>query len=360
MRGRLLVWGTVFLMLTGCGRGLPQGREMEDAALMRTMGVDAGDREEDLLVTVSTARRAKGLQGEEQSALILSAQRPSLSGACLAMQGLSDSYVFYGHVDQVLLGEEVVQQGRTAEILEYLSQEDQFGLGIQVWMIRGNTARNAIQTGKDQGVHGRLSSLREDGEMGVAGLNRTAGEVLTDLLENKSAYLPVLALNEGEDTSLLESGYGVLNTDGLAGWLTGKAARGLELLQQRPGAELLELNGAAVRLTSSSLTCVPVMERDRLVGLELDLRLLTRIEEWRKDGLNREELEGQVQERAREQVETTMEQLQQWNADCLSLKRMAGAARPEFWRDIRRQWEERFPNLEIQVRCTAAITNIES
>ena len=83
-------------LLAGCGTtALPYAREMGDMALLRTMGVDAGEKEGDLRVTVSTGKRAAGLQGEGQPPLILSAEGGSLSSACLAMQGLSDSYVFY-------------------------------------------------------------------------------------------------------------------------------------------------------------------------------------------------------------------------------------------------------------------------
>lgn len=360
MKGRILIWAAALLLLTGCGRGLPQSREMDDTALMRTMGVDVGAPPEEKLVTASTARRAKGLQGDGQPPLILSAQRPSISGACLAMQGLSDSYVFYGHVDQLLLGEELARQGGVRETLEHFSRDEQLGLGAQVWLIRGDTAENAIRGGKEKGVNDRLSSLQEDGEMGVAGLTRTAGEVLTDLLENGSAYLPALALNQGEDTALLESGYGVLSGDTLVGWLSGEAARGLELLQQRPGTQLLELDGVSVRMATSTLTCMPVMDGGQLVGLELDVRLLGQVEDRRENLLTRAELEEQVQKMEEKRAELVLGQLQMWNADCLSLKRLTGSARPEWWNAIQQQWEERFPDLEIQVRCTAVVTDTET
>lgn len=360
MKGRVLIWVWVLLLLTGCGRGLPQSREMDDTALMRTMGVDVGTSPEERRVTASTARRSKGLQGDGQPSLILSTQRPSITGACLAMQGLSDSYVFFGHVDQLLLGEELAYQGGVQETLEHFSQDEQLGLGAQVWLIRGDTAEQAIRGGEEEGVSDRLSSLREDGEMGVAGLTRTAGEVLTDLLENGSAYLPALALNQGEDTPLLECGYGVLLGDTLVGWLTGEDARGLELLQQRPGTQLLELEGVSVRMATSTLTCVPVMDGEQLVGLELDVRLLGQVAERRGSALSREGLEERVCAIEELRASRVLEQLQQWNADCLSLKRLAGAARPEWWNSIRRQWEKRFPELEIRVRCTAVITDTEA
>ena len=63
------------LVMSGCG-SLPVPREMGDMALLRTMGVDS--QEGELLVTVSTGPRARGLQGEQQPALMLSAQGLSL------------------------------------------------------------------------------------------------------------------------------------------------------------------------------------------------------------------------------------------------------------------------------------------
>ena len=66
--------GAVMFLLPGCGgERLPYAREMGDMALLRTMGVDAGEKEGDLRVTVSTGKRAAGLQGEGQPPLILSA-----------------------------------------------------------------------------------------------------------------------------------------------------------------------------------------------------------------------------------------------------------------------------------------------
>lgn len=62
--------GAVMFLLPGCGgERLPYAREMGDMALMRTMGVDTGEGgAEQLHVTVSSGRRARGLQGEAEPA----------------------------------------------------------------------------------------------------------------------------------------------------------------------------------------------------------------------------------------------------------------------------------------------------
>ena len=131
------------LLLTGCS-GLPTAREMGDMALLRTLGVDPSPA--GVAVTGSTGPRAKGLQGDGEPALTLSADRPSLSAACLAMQGQSDSFVFFGYVDQLLVGEELAKEG-VRPVLDYFSRDAELGLGAQLWLVRGASARDALSAG---------------------------------------------------------------------------------------------------------------------------------------------------------------------------------------------------------------------
>ena len=169
--------------------------------LMRTMGVDTGEGgAEQLHVTVSSGRRARGLQGEAEPPLVLSAERESISSACLAMQGLSDSYVFFGYVDQLLVGDELARTG-LRPVLDYFGRDVELGLGAQLWLIRDGSAQEAVESGGEEGVDGRLSTLQTDGKLGVAAISRTAGEVYTDLLEQGAAFVPALMAEEAEDAS---------------------------------------------------------------------------------------------------------------------------------------------------------------
>lgn len=349
--------GAVMFLLPGCGgERLPYAREMGDMALMLTMGVDTGEGgAEQLHVTVSSGRRARGLQGEAEPPLVLSAERESISSACLAMQGLSDSYVFYGHVDQLLLGEELSRRG-ILETLQYFSQDQELGMGTQVWIVRGGTAAEAISAEQERGVESRLSTIQTDSEMGMAGMTRTVGETLTSLMEDGSAYLPGLV--PGEDGALLEAGYGVVKDGMLAGWLTGEQARGLELAAGQFGADILELEtrggGAAVRVTAVSVSCVPEFSGERLTGLELACRLSLRAEEsWGEP--EPAELCAAAEEREAARISAALEQLKGWNADCLGLARRAGQTESARWNALRAQWPEVFPELEIQVTVQASL-----
>lgn len=360
-RGLVCIGLVATLLLSGCkGGGLPVAREMGDMALLRTMGVDM---ESDVMdVTVSTGRRAKGLSGAEEAPLILRARRGTLSGACQDIQGLSDSYVFYGYVDQLLLGESLATVG-VDDVLDYFARDVELGLGTQVWLVRGDTAENAIYAGGNTGVDTRLSTLLTNSEMEEAGMTRTAGETLTSLLEDNAAYLPALSTRAGVggETALVEVGYGVLKDSKLTGWLDGESARGLELLEGQVAADIIEveLEGgiAAVVITDATLIVVPQTEHGTLIGVELFCRVRGDLDQV-PHPLSHEELERVEQEVERnEQVRINMAlaQLQLWGADCISLGRKIGMAEPSLWSDLEENWDGIFSSLPLTTRVSVTI-----
>ncbi len=333
------------LLLTGCDL-LPRAREMGDMALLRAMGVDRdGDG---VAVTVSTGPRARGLQGEREPALELSAQADSLSAACLEIQGKSDEYVFFGYVDQLLLGEELARKN-VLPALEYLAQDVELGLNAQVWVVRGKTAGEAVGSGGEEGVDGRLSTLRTDGKMGVSLIPRTAGEVYAGLLELGCAYAPAVALGDGEDISLEEAGYAVLKGESLAGFLDGDAARGLELLAEQPklSAEEFSLDAgrAVVKITGARTEYHLIQQNWAPEALELTCRVEAELAEHTGalSEADRAKLEAALSDRAEGWINAALAALKSWSADCVGL---GGGT----------DWQKRFgemkavPRVEVSVR----------
>ena len=354
------------LFLSGCGRAaLPYAREMGDMALLRTMGVDAGEVEGQVRVTVSTGERTAGLQGESQPPLVLSALGDSLSAACLSMQGLSDSYVFYGYVDQLLLGEGAALEG-VEPVLDYFSRDVELGLGAQLWLIRGNTAQAAIEAGGQTGVDARLSTLQTDSEMGAAGITRTAGEVFSSLLEQGCAYLPALQVadpNEtGGQTVLLEAGYGVLRDGKLVGYLDGESAKGLELLTGQTAEDIIEVDlpsGQAVaRITETSVGCEPVFQGDELTGLRLICRAAAELAEFHTPMGEEEllQLKEKLEQRESLRLQRVVDQLRSWGTDCAALGSQVGRANPERWSAVQGQWERLFSTVPIEISVQVSVS----
>lgn len=350
--------------LTGCGKAsLPYAREMGDMALLRTMGVDAaGDGQ--VRVTVSTGKRAVGLQGETQPPLVLSAQGDSLSAVCLSMQGLSDSYVFYGYVDQLLVGEAAALEG-IEPILDYFSRDVELGLGVQLWLVRGNTAQAAMEMGKEDGVESRLSTLQTDSEMGAAGITCTAGEAFSGLLEQGCTYLPALQVADLEKTEgqtvLLEAGYGILRDGKLVGYLEGESAKGLELLTGQTAEDIIEVelpSGLAVaRITGAAVRCEPIFQGKELRQLRLSCRVTAELAEFHEPmgESELEQLRETLEEREGLRLQRVMDQLRSWKTDCAALGSQVGQASPEAWKTIQEEWERLFSALPIEISVQVSV-----
>ena len=353
----LTVITALCLLLSGCS-GLPAAREMGDMALLRTLGVDPSPV--GVAVTGSTGPRARGLPGEGESALTLSADRPSLSGACLAMQGQSDSFVFFGYVDQFLIGQALAEEG-VRPVLDYFARDAELGLGAQLWLVRGASARDALSAGGDKGLDSRLETLQNDSEMGIANLTRTAGEVYTDLLELDSAYVPALSpAGEGE-IALMERGYGVLKGEVLAGFLEGEAAKGLELLAGGPAADILDVElptgPVSVKITAACTKSRLRFQGDVPAALELTCKVEARLSEYRSrpESEALERLRAELEGRERERIEAALEQLRAWGADCTGLGARAAMAHPAQWQAVRADWPEWFSRVPVEIRVEAKI-----
>lgn len=335
------------VLLTGC-RWLPQPREMGDMALIRCVGVDPAG--EEVSLTMSTGPQAEGTQGGEKPALCLSAVGKSLSGAAQDAQVQSEKTLFFGYVDQLLLGEEQMEE--LAPVLHWLSGDRELSLGVRLWVIQGDTAKTAVESGGDSGVDARLANLRMEGTVGMAPISRTAREVAIALEELDCAYAPSLEL---EEEKLVPQGYAVLTERGLAGYLEGEAARGLELLAQKPMAELLELelpgNRVTVRVSRSKLDCKGVFGGDGLERLELNCQVQVEVvqQDQTMTAQEREQLARQVQGEIERRVQGAVRQLQDWGTDCVALRSRLALAEPWYEPCRTQEWEEIFAGTQITV-----------
>lgn len=357
MKRSLALWAAVCLLLAGCDR-FPQAREMGDMALLRVMGVDAAPA--GVAVTGSTGPRARGLQAEGEPALTLEADRSSLSAACLAMQGQSDSYVFFGYVDQLIVGEELAEQG-LRPALDYFARDKELGLGAQLWLVRNGTARKALSAGGEEGIDKRLETLRHDSEMGIASITRTAGEVYTDLLERGAAFVPALSPLGEEEAVLIQGGYGILRGDRLAGFLEGEAARGLELLAGGPSADIIEAElpegPVSVKIVSARTKSELTFRGDAPSALALTCKIEARLTEYRERP-GTKELEGLCRELERQEgarIEEALSRLQQLGADCTGLGAKAALFCPARWQAVREDWPEWFSDIPVELRVEVKI-----
>ena len=319
----LLLAGLAALTLTGCRRGpglLPYAREIEDMELMQTLGVDrAGEGQVEVTASSGSGDPAEG------AATVVSGQAGTISAAVLGMQGEGSSYLYFGHVGQLLLGEEPA--------LDYILRDVETRLDTALYLVRGGTAGKAITAaGEDGSAADRLEALAEDAGLLAGSMPRTVKDALSDLYAQGATFLPAVEADE----ALTAAGYGILKGDSLAGWAEGDAALGVNLVLGQVDADMVELpldggGVAALRVVGARTSVRPVMDGGALTGLSLTCTLDANMAEGNLD-LRTEEVHASL-ETALAQVEearirSALELAQELDADYLGLLRRAALARP--------------------------------
>lgn len=363
MKG-LPVWVLMLSLLSGCGGRalLPYAREMGDTALMRTVGLDAW--EDGVLLSASTGERTGG-----QEPLTLSASGSSVPAAALAVQGLGDSYVYYGHVDRLLIGEEQAVRG-VGTLMDYLAREPQLGLGAQLWVVCGGTAAQAMEWVGAGGVSQRLDQLNTDGELGSANLGRSAAQLMSVLARRGSTCVPVLSLlparegdgGEGGERTLVPDGYAVLRQGRLVCRTDPEVSRGIELMEGQNGGSVVDLDladGMRVSLVTEDArtACRPVFRNGELVGVDVNCDVNVRVAQTGRRLKEREleELGQRLERLLGERMIRALELSQYWDADFLDLERRVQLACPRRKRDIQEQWADMFRALSLRVEVHARI-----
>lgn len=175
------------LLLCGCS-ALPRPREMENMALLRTLGVDFADGAYKL--TASTGPRPDAAGERQNEALVLTGSGTTIEKAVKDLKASSDHTVFLGYVDQLLVGRDLLERD-LMPLLDYVVQDEEMSLGTMLWALPDLTAKDAVTSGGEQGVEQRLNTLRLNGAR-----TRTAGEVCADLLDTGGSSIPALSLTD--------------------------------------------------------------------------------------------------------------------------------------------------------------------
>ena len=347
------------LGLTGCKETfdfLPYARELEDMALIRTMGVDAGGSG-GVVVTVSSGEQSKGSGQGDSGAVVLQKEAGTISGACLSMQGEGVSYVFYGHVGQLLLGEELARQGVEMP-LDYVLRDIEMRLETNVYLLKDAEAGEAIAAAAEGGsATKRLEAMEKDAGLLSHSMARTVEDALEDLEENQCTFLPALTLAGEEMTA---SGYGLIRDGKLAGWAQGEDAKGVNLLLGEVDADILEvddpvLGRVALRIVEAETKVEPVFQDGSFTGLTIRCRVEANLAEGGGEaaGLGhdeeRERLEQALEERSAERLRGALSLSQSLAGDFFQLKNRAERSAPWHRRAIEVGWDLSALDLEVQV-----------
>ena len=347
-----LLAAALLLPLAGCRRdvaALPRGREIEDMELMQTLGVDAAEAGQ-VAVTASSGAG----DGPDSGATVVNGSAATLSAAVLGLQSEGASYLYFGHVGQLLAGEELARQGVTPS-LDYVLRDVEMRLEIALYLVRDGTAGQAMKAAAQDGsATDRLEALAEDVGLTADTMTRSVKEVLSDLEDRGASFAPALAA----DGSLTAAGYGILKDGSLAAWADREAALGINLILSRVDADVVELtpegeSPAALRVVGARSVVRPVFTGDKLTGLRVECRVEANLAEGApaEDDGRRQALCDALAEVERERIQTALDLAGEVNADYLGLCRAAALLAPWHKADLLNGVEMRDLTLTAQVEA---------
>lgn len=393
MRRAALIAVVFCLTLTGCNVDyLPYARDIETVELIRTMGLDVGGSEGQVLVTVSGGVQRAGDGGQGKKPALLSQEGKTIYEACNVIQTFSDDYIFYGHVSEWVLGEEVARQGLT-NLMDFMERDVQMRLNTRVFVVKDGRAGDLLTLSATDttAATDRLSAIEVGYQFMSVAYPYTVKEVLSQMEENGCGLVPAVVMEPkeeqggaeqekssqeqpsqqegqasgGEKISLYSVGYGYFKDNALIGFLDERQARGANLLlnQAENGTVQVELPDggvASLRMVKSHCQWEAQVEFGQLTGLTATLEVEADIAEIRgesapEDPRLMETLRQGLENALREETWEVLKLSQREEADFLHLRRTAAIDRPRYSTDIEEHWEEWFPELTLTVEVEGAV-----
>ena len=326
MKKQVLLVLLLMLLLTGCRRYsgfLPYAREIEDMELIRTLGVD-GAGETGVAITASG-----GTSQEETE--VVSGEAGTISAAVLELQGEGSSYLYFGHVTQLLLGEELARRG-VMPSLDYVLRDVEMRLETALYVVRNGTAGQAIEAAADDGsATDRLEALADDAGLTANSMPRTVKDVLAELDRQGASFLPAVLADDG----LTAAGYGILKDGALVGWAEGDAALGVNLIFGKVDADVVEVQApdgtaAALRVVGAAASVRPIWQGDTLAGLKIHCKVDANLAEGSAmpDQATLDALEAALAQVEAGRMAQALELSRALDADYLGLRQSAAFAVP--------------------------------
>lgn len=349
---------------TALGPSFRYAREMEERAMVRTMGVDAQGTDFALSMAADAQRDAEA----GVAAVLLSGTGDLLGRTALEIQTQTDKSIFYGCIGQYLIGENAAVT-RFSDIVGYFAAEQELRLGTKVYVVRSGTAGETMAALAADGVSvsDRLEDMGKNEGLGSFGAAYSLREVLGQLGRSGAALSAAVQRGERDGRPTLEAaGYAILSEDGLRGYLTGDAACGANLLlgkAKRDGVAVTTARGATAGLLVTAASAKMKPEFDEAGGLAR-LRILVEVEasvQEARDGLDLaapeavEELEALLAETERARCEAVVRLSQLYEADFLELGARLFLAAPLRGGALRESWRSLFPGARIDVEVRAHV-----
>jgi len=289
------------------------------------------------------------------------------------IQTHSDKTIFWGHTDYYLIGEEAARDN-IAKYIDFFTRDHELRIESKVYVVKGSTAKDLIEQFNQTNyyIHDKLKSLGQSSKLLSNSREMKIHELMRFIdVHHASARVPCIylknrAVGDGKQTKDIENyGYAIFSNLKLVGFIDKGISRGLNLITNDVESSVVvvkDLTGQDVSLEiiDSNTEVIPFFNGDNLESITLKTKVTSNIGELQSqiDFTGEESIsyiESQQSEILKKEMEKVLEEVLDFQSDCLEICDGIRLKRPLKWHKIENHWMQILPNIKIDIQVESKI-----
>ncbi|GAB6085619.1 Ger(x)C family spore germination protein [Alkaliphilus crotonatoxidans] len=385
---KILIIIILSMLLTGCWDSV----EIDERAFVMALGVDRFEPEDDdsplskgtgdeglealirggeknIETTFVFPKHTSAISGEiEALNVVMSSVGESVYISRQQIASRADALLFLGHLETLLLGEEFVKNKQLfKEFLDAGEKEPMLSRRAALAVVEGK-AKDALQVQSklEPNIGDLLANL-------LSGTSRTDrapmmdfGKILTSLRENGNAVIPRITYSEDE---IKVAGAAVMKDMSFVGWLGELESLAINILHNHVksyglhsyvGEQIVPFD-----VTNSNTDFKMLMDQNK-IKMQVNVVAEADVEQFyfnaQADLLDPrfiEEIQKEAGNTIKIMLDHTISQLQsELQADVIGFDDYIRKHYPKLWREIEKDWDTIFPNLQVEVNVDLKIRRV--
>lgn len=347
---RLLILLLIPMLFCSCR----ESEQIDELAFVKTLGIDFSEGQ----LEITCAYVVPSGEKETPRGESVSVTCKTLSQGLNLVEASTDRKVFFGQIENVIIGENAARRGIAGEV-DYLVRSDELRFDIPVIVVKGESAKKLIEDTSESETH--ISQqitklLKSNYSTSVASEVQLAA--LVEMLEDpfKSPYLPYI---ERAEKGISINGYGVFNEDKLMEFFSQEESLGINFLNNDVENRIIVVNdqdkSITLKLTKSKTR---IRLKDGIFRVNIKLMSEVVQAEGTINNLDDELTQGLIarqNEEIKRVVEASLTRLKNMGCDVSTFGDTFHNVSPKKAEEYMDKWNETFPYVKIEVSVTSSL-----
>ncbi|TCX53515.1 Ger(x)C family spore germination protein [Dehalobacter sp. 14DCB1] len=369
---KVLIFLSIFItiLMTGCANY----RELETLAVVTGTAFDKGSDGAGYHLTFEILGQSAGggAQGPAVKSQLIESDGNTIFDAVRNALKKSDKKLYYGDCKTVIISNELAREG-IAPVLDWLNRDSEPRITIDLFISKEKTAKEVIE---QKSLNNPITSyaLSNIDKNNPKFLSKTAYVQLyqaNNMLggEGISLILPALDIANNQNDKITElGGTAVFKKDKLLGYLGSDESKYLVFTKNQVTSGLLIINmesaspGISLEIIESKTKVIPILT-GKLPEMKIEIKMQVALGEMQTSAnLNTESGIKKIEEKASATIEANIKQLitkvqREYDSDIFGFGSAIYKNNPDYWKEMKPQWDSLFQSLNIDVSAEVEIIN---